>query len=101
MTYIFKYPAFHKSPNNMAFKFENKNYVAMVAIIENFSSRPCYSSKKMWHIPFRNDYKEYLTKCFRHFSTVQFTYGELDTFENRIESSKSKEADSYSPITVK
>ena len=60
--------------------------------IKSLTDRRYSGSKKYWHIPFRDDYKDYLTMSFSKVSGVELVF-EAEVIEEQVKEEKSKNKD--------
>ncbi|MCK5775252.1 MAG: phage integrase N-terminal SAM-like domain-containing protein, partial [Bacteroidales bacterium] len=60
--------------------------------IKSLTGRTYSISKKYWHIPFRDDYKSYLTMSFSKVSGVELVF-EAEVIEEQVNVEKSKDKD--------
>lgn len=77
MTLVKIYPIEHRGEKRIAIQYDlSKKYEKVDFITRSISDRQYSRTKRFWHIPFRQDYKAWITKLFQPIEGVHLKFSE-------------------------
>ena len=100
MSYINVYTTTHKNSRCIAFAFDYKNNPSFDIAVRNLPNRKYSSSRKLWYIPFRDDYINYLNQYFNNRNIDKVLFNEERNRKNTVIDKKEKNLDTP-PIKIK